>query len=1020
MAPFEVTIVNTFIYKASGLTLDYVAKRLFWCDSQLDQIVACNYDGSGSNGGCQHMCLLTRSADSFSLGYRCVCNIGYEIAENEKTCKRLKNFFCMLNKKFVRGVVLNPVASGFSDAIIPIVSKSARFVGLDFDAQQGYIYYSDVILDVIYRDQSRWNCTINFQYRRTLLRNLKETSSYRCASQQRRCLLGWPNGLAIDYQKDRLYWCDALLDHIQHADLDGNDVQTITSPRIKHPFSLVIHHNYLYVTDWRLDAILRMDKESGAGEEIVASVEEGSRLYGIKVFSRENQGIDNRHPCWNNNGNCQKFCFPIPTNNSNGPGLKATCGCPYGERLATDNKSCQPDPDAEPPVQACPNSWDFTCDNQRCIPKRHGFVMEMMISTCGPREFACNSGRCIPQSFRCDSDNDCGDYSDEMGCAENMCILSIYMSWIRPLYSQSWVCDGDNDCFDQADEQSCPPISCTTSQFQCANQKQCIHESYHCDGVSDCQDASDELNCPSRAPNQCDSDKTFQCRTSRICIPKSWVKLNALQITSGPAEEGCPSGEWACSDVTGRCISLTKVCDENQIALEVLMRDLDVYFFTHSVETCSTKNMGCTHNCSETPSGPICICPHGKVLNDTKTCIDFDECAVPGACSQQCINTKGSFKCQCQEGYTLTADRHMCKALNWTNAYLVISNRRSILVANLNTTTLERVPVRVENVVATASEMSTGTIYWSDMVLKKIFRLTKGGEPEVIVGSGLDLVEGLAVDWVGKNLYWVDSRLKTVDVSTLNGEHHMVLLNENISQPRGLSIDPSEGARIMFWTDWGENPRIESCGMDGTLRRVIVQTKIFWPNGLTIDIPNKRVYFADSKLDYIDFCNYDGSGRHQVLAKNHYLLHPHSLTIFEDTLYWTDRQLNRVLSCHKFKGTNQSVVSHLVSQPLGIHVSHPLLQPLLILVKILPVVIYAYYHHLIQLDIPANVHLAMQEIQKTAEGNCIPVDNPYLMVMRSSQLIAMGLNPNEKTSGYFTPVIGIENGYDFDYDKKKE
>lgn len=62
----------------------------------------------------------------------------------------------------------------------------------------------------------------------------------------------------------------------------------------------------------------------------------------------------------------------------------------------------------------------------------------------------------------------------------------------------------------------------------------------------------------------------------------------------------------------------------------------------------------------------------------------------------------------------------------------MISNRRSILVANLNTTTLERVPVRVENVVATASEMSTGTIYWSDMVLKKIFRLTKGGEPEIV------------------------------------------------------------------------------------------------------------------------------------------------------------------------------------------------------------------------------------------------------------------------------------------------
>jgi hypothetical protein len=31
----------------------------------------------------------------------------------------------------------------------------------------------------------------------------------------RNVLLGWPNGLSMDYQQDRLYWCDALLDHIQ-------------------------------------------------------------------------------------------------------------------------------------------------------------------------------------------------------------------------------------------------------------------------------------------------------------------------------------------------------------------------------------------------------------------------------------------------------------------------------------------------------------------------------------------------------------------------------------------------------------------------------------------------------------------------------------------------------------------------------------------------------------------------------------------------------------------------------------
>ena len=70
----------------------------------------------------------------------------------------------------------------------------------------------------------------------------------------RHVLLGWPNGLAIDYLSDRLYWCDALLDHIQHAKLDGTDVQKITSNLIKHPFSLVVFkvnwHLYLFKKEY--------------------------------------------------------------------------------------------------------------------------------------------------------------------------------------------------------------------------------------------------------------------------------------------------------------------------------------------------------------------------------------------------------------------------------------------------------------------------------------------------------------------------------------------------------------------------------------------------------------------------------------------------------------------------------------------------------------------------------------------------------------------------------------------------
>lgn len=72
----------------------------------------------------------------------------------------------------------------------------------------------------------------------------------------RNVLLGWPNGLSIDYATDRIYWCDALLDHVQHAKLDGTDVQTINSQSIRHPFSLVIYNGknlqYVYVMHQQL------------------------------------------------------------------------------------------------------------------------------------------------------------------------------------------------------------------------------------------------------------------------------------------------------------------------------------------------------------------------------------------------------------------------------------------------------------------------------------------------------------------------------------------------------------------------------------------------------------------------------------------------------------------------------------------------------------------------------------------------------------------------------------------------
>lgn len=41
------------------------------------------------------------------------------------------------------------------------------------------------------------------------------------------------------------------------------------------------------------------------------------------------------------------------------------------------------------------------------------------------------------------------------------------------------------------------------------------------------------------------------------------------------------------------------------------------------------------------------------------------------------------------------------------------------------------------------------------------------------------------------------------------------------------------------------------------------------------------------------------------------------------------------------------------------------------------------------------------------------------MVMKSSQIVDVSLLPDDTSIGYFTPVIGIENGNALDFDTKE-
>ena len=53
--------------------------------------------------------------------------------------------------------------------------------------------------------------------------------------------------------------------------------------------------------------------------------------------------------------------------------------------------------------------------------------------------------------------------------------------------------------------------------------------------------------------------------------------------------------------------------------------------------------------------------------------------------------------------------------------------------------------------------------------------------------------DGLAVDWVGRNLYWCDKGLDQIGVSTLDGHFRRALIKEGLDEPRAIALDPRNG-----------------------------------------------------------------------------------------------------------------------------------------------------------------------------------------------------------------------------------
>nr|XP_008542521.1 PREDICTED: low-density lipoprotein receptor-related protein 2 isoform X3 [Equus przewalskii] len=603
--------------------------------------------------------------------------------------------------------------------------------------------------------------------------------------------------------------------------------------------------------------------------------------------------------------------------------------------------------------QTC-SSTEFQCTSGRCIPIHWYCDQERDCSdgsdepstcvhdepTCLSDEFKCDSGRCIQREWICDGDNDCGDMSDEderhqcenRSCSGSQfhCVHSTPPS--RRCIPQSWVCDGDADCADGYDEhQNCTRRSCSENEFTCSNGL-CVPHSYRCDWRNDCGDYSDERECSYPTCNE----NQFTCQNG-ICIYKVYTcdgendcgdDSDELEHLCHTPETTCHPHQFKCDN--GNCIEMVKVCNH----LDDCLDNSDEKGC--GINECNDASLsGCDQNCTDTLTSFYCSCHPGyKLMSDKRTCNDIDECEeTPFVCSQKCENVIGSYICKCAPGYIREPNGKNCRQNSDIEPYLIFSNRYYLRNLTTDGHYYSLILQGLGNAVALDFDRVEKRLYWIDRENKVIERMfLNKTNRETVINHRLPAAESLAVDWVTRKLYWLDTYLKCLSVSELNGQYrrklaeHCVDANNTLcfENPRGIVLHPQYG--YVYWADWASRAYIGRVGMDGTNKSVIISTKIVWPNGITIDYTNDLLYWADAHLGYIEYSDLEGNHRHTVY--DGMLPHPFAITIFEDTIYWTDWNTRTVEKGNKYDGSDRMVLVNTTHKPFDIHVYHPYRQPI--------------------------------------------------------------------------------------------
>ncbi|KAM3968213.1 low-density lipoprotein receptor-related protein 4 [Aphomia sociella] len=905
---------------------------------------------SGNNGGCSHLCLPN------SNGRTCRCPVGFNLISDGQNCEETpEKLLLYARRKDIRLKQLNPKKPTDSlDMVIPVENiKSA--VALDWDHNTNSIYWTDVEKDTINRAYLNgshqtvivgsnlispaglaYDWITNKLYwtdagtnrievanangsMRTLLawdkidkpRDIvvdpkggvmywSDWGVVPCIERadmdggnRKRLIFGnmtWPNGLALDLANDRIYWTDGGNRTIEYAFLNGTGRTILIGQDLPHPFGLDLYGDEVIWTDWETQSIQAANKYTGANRRTLGAGVAG--LMDVRVFHKER--ISGVNQCGKNNGGCSHLCLLKPEGRS--------CACPIGIKLNKDGKTCANGPmnflifAHRVDIRIVSLDVPYLIDVVLPLPPLKNALGVDVDQRTGHIYWTDTGERKIQRSSKA-GENIETIIGKGLHTADGIVIDSSG----RKIY---WTDGGRN--------------SIEVAELDGSNRKVLVwtgldspraialHYEYGYMFWSDWgQSAKIERADMDGKNRRVIVDNNIKwpngLAIDRIEGRLYWNDAKILTIESSDfngndrrtvlSKVSYPYGivivgphiywtDW-------KTKALHRANKTNGKDALIIREKLEGLMDIRAVQgekilenACGTNNGGCSHLCLRSPHGYSCSCPTG-ILFENQTMSN------PKICKKHPDN------------------------------FLVFATRGSVAVISLDSPEQWDVtlPLRdVQNSIAVDFHWERKLIFFTDVnndVIRSINMLNMS-ETKVVAKGRLDTPNGVGVDWIANNIYWTDNEFKVVEVARLDGSSRKTLISD-LTEPRALALFPAKG--FLYWSDWGENPSIERSYLDGSQRKIIIKQDLGFPNGITIDYKDRRLYWTDALKDRIDTSDLNGHHRVQLVpeAKN-----PFGMTQFNDYIYWTDWYKKSIMRADKRTGKNITAIRTDLEMPMEI------------------------------------------------------------------------------------------------------